>query len=90
LAKKTNLASFIFFLIWPSLILLLQPDFGSLLVIIFSAMVMYFLSGVDLKLLALVVTGSFILGLVAILLIPYRRERIMIFIKQYVHIQAEA
>ena len=56
LAKKTNLASFIFFLIWPSLILLLQPDFGSLLVIIFSAMVMYFLSGVDLKLLALVVT----------------------------------
>ncbi len=90
LAKKTNLASFIFFLIWPSLILLLQPDFGSLLVIIFSAMVMYFLSGVDLKLLALVVTGSFILGLVAILLIPYRRERLMSFVKQDVDIQAEA
>jgi cell division protein FtsW len=90
LAKKTNLLSFIFFLIWPSLILLLQPDFGSLLVILFSAMVMYFLSGVDIKLIALVLMGSFILGLLAILLIPYRRERLMSFIKQDVDVQAEA
>jgi cell division protein FtsW len=90
LAKKTNLASFVFFLIWPSLILLLQPDFGSLLVLLFSAMIMYFLSGVDFKIFSLLVVGLVILALVAILLIPYRRERLLSFIKRDVDVQAEA
>ena len=90
LAKKTNAISFIFFLIWPSLILLLQPDFGSLLVLFFSAMVIYFLSGVDLKTFSLILLGSIILGLIAILLIPYRRERLMSFIQRDVNVQDEA
>lgn len=90
LAKKTNAISFIFFLIWPALILLLQPDFGSLLVLFFSAMVIYFLSGVDLKTFSLILLGSIILGLIAILLIPYRRERLMNFIQRDVNVQDEA
>jgi len=90
LAKKTKLLSFAFFLIWPSLILLLQPDFGSLLVLLFSAMIMYFLSGVDLKIFSSVLLGSIILALVAILLIPYRRERLLSFINRDVDVQAEA
>jgi cell division protein FtsW len=90
LAKKTNFLSFAFFLIWPALILLLQPDFGSLLVLIFSAMIMYFLSGVDLKLYFLVVFGFIVLALIAILLIPYRRERLLSFLNRDVDLQVEA
>jgi cell division protein FtsW len=90
LAKKTNFLSFIFFLIWPALILLLQPDFGSLLVLLFSAMIMYFLAGVDLKTYALVLFGSLVLALVAVLLIPYRRERLLSFFRSDVDLQAEA
>ncbi len=90
LAKKTNFLSFVFFLMWPALILLLQPDFGSLLVLVLSAMVMYFLAGVDLKTYALVVFGFFTFALIAILLIPYRRERLLSFFRSDVDVQAEA
>ncbi|MFA6814005.1 MAG: FtsW/RodA/SpoVE family cell cycle protein [Candidatus Pacebacteria bacterium] len=90
LAKKTKFISFIFFLIWPGLILLLQPDFGSLLILLFSAMIMYFLSGVDIKVFSTVLLGSVILALIAILLIPYRRERLLSFVKRDVDVQVEA
>lgn len=90
LAKKTNIVSFLFFLIWPTLILLLQPDFGSLLVLFVSVMIMYFLSNVDIKLFSLLLFGSVILGLIAILLIPYRRERLLSFINRDVNVQDEA
>ncbi len=90
LAKKTNILSFLFFLIWPSLILLLQPDFGSLLVLFFSAMIMFFLSNVDIKLFISVLVGTVVLGLVAILLIPYRRERLLTFLNRDVNVQNEA
>lgn len=90
LAKKTNASSFVFFLFWPALILLLQPDFGSLLVLFFSAMVIYFLSGVNLKTFSLILLGSIVLALIAILLIPYRRERLMSFIQRDVNVQDEA
>lgn len=79
LAKKTSLLSFLFFLFWPALILLIQPDFGSLMVIIASAMAMYFLSGVDLKLFSFLAVGGVALALISILLTPYRRERLMTF-----------
>lgn len=90
LAKKTNASSFVFFLFWPALILLMQPDFGSLLVLFFSAMVIYFLSGVNLKTFSLILLGSIVLALIAILLIPYRRERLMSFIQRDVNVQDEA
>ena len=90
LAKKSHLLSYVFFLIWPSLILLLQPDFGSLMVLIFSALTMYFLSGVDIKLFSLLLFSSLILGLIAIMLIPYRRERFLSFFNRNVDIQDEA
>ena len=67
-----------------------QNPIGSLLVLFFSAMVIYFLSGVDLKTFSLILLGSIILGLIAILLIPYRRERLMSFIQRDVNVQDEA
>lgn len=89
LAKKNNLLSFVFFLIWPALILLLQPDFGSLLVLGASAMTMYFLSGVDLKLYGLIFLVGFSLALISILLTPYRRERLMTFFNRTDNVQTE-
>ena len=70
--------------------MLLQPDFGSLLILLFSAMIMYFLSGVDIKVFSTVLLGSVILALIAILLIPYRRERLLSFVKRDVDVQVEA
>jgi cell division protein FtsW len=90
LAKKNNILSFIFFLIWPAIILLLQPDFGSLLILLFSALVIYFLSGVEMKNFLILVFSSLILALVAILLIPYRRERLLSFFRPNENLQEEA
>lgn len=79
LAKKAKLSSFIFFLFWPVLILLLQPDFGSLLILVSSAFIIYFLAGGALKGLFLTFALAVLLAVPLVLLSPYRRERIETF-----------
>lgn len=80
LAKKLDLKSFLFFLFWPVVLILLQPDFGSLMIIVASSIIIYFLAGAEIKLLSFLMGGGFFLALVVVLLSPYRRDRLMTFL----------
>ena len=79
LSHKTNLFSFLFFLFWPVILILLQPDFGSLMVLVATSIIMYFLSGGPIKNLSILFGGGFVLALLVVLFSPYRRERLMTF-----------
>lgn len=80
LSKKLNLGSFLFFLVWPVILLLLQPDFGSLMILVASSFIVYFLAGGKIKLLSLLFGGGFLLALMVILFSPYRKERLNTFL----------
>ncbi len=80
LSKKLDLKSFLFFLLWPTILILLQPDFGSLMILVASSLIVYFLSGANIKLLSMVFAGGFLLALLVVLFSPYRRERLTTFL----------
>lgn len=80
LSKKLDLKSFSFFLIWPVILILLQPDFGSLMILVASSFIVYFLAGGEIKLLSILFGGGFCLALLVVLLSPYRRERLTTFL----------
>lgn len=80
LSKKLALSSFLFFLFWPVLLILLQPDFGSLMVLVASSIITYFLAGGRMKSLAMLMMGGFALALLVVIFSPYRRERLMTFL----------
>ncbi len=80
LSKKLNLMSFLFFLFWPIILILLQPDFGSLMILVASSFIMYFLAGGPIKLLSILFGAGFFLALLIVLLSPYRRERLVTFL----------
>jgi cell division protein FtsW len=61
------------------LLLILQPDMGTTIVVILTGLVMYFLAGASLLNLAMIVPGLAILSVLAIIISPYRRERLLTF-----------
>ena len=89
LSKNQHWWGFLFFLLWPSIILLIQPDFGSLLIILGSAMVMYFLSGVKWQTFLTLALAALLISVASVLLIPYRRQRLMTFFSQGENLQTE-
>lgn len=65
------------------LIIMLQPDFGTGLVIILSALILIFITGVPLKYYAIIL-GIGLVGIIALIAsAPYRIERIMAFINPW-------
>jgi cell division protein FtsW len=90
LAKKLDLSSFLFFLFWPVLLVLLQPDFGSLMVLVASSIIMYFLAGGKIKFLSILFGGGFLLALLVVLFSPYRRERLTTFLNPEENIQGDS
>jgi len=90
LSRKTSLRSFLFFLAWPVLLLLLQPDFGSLMVFVAGCFTMYFLSGVDLRKIGTLFLGGFILATLVVVFSPYRRDRLMTFLQPEAKVQDES
>lgn len=80
LSKEIKLGTFIAFLFLPALILLLQPDFGSLMIIVAVALLLYFLGGGDIKFLAIFGFSALALALIVILSSSYRRERLTTFL----------
>ncbi len=90
LAKKLNIISFLFFLFWPVLLILLQPDFGSLMVLVASSIIMYFLAGGPIKFLTMLFAGGFLLGLLIVIFSPYRRDRLMTFLNPEENVQGES
>lgn len=79
LPKQKQLLPFLIVLAVPTLLLILQPDLGSLLVVFGIACGMYFVSGGNLKQLGLLGAVSVPLLLVAILISPYRMQRMLTF-----------
>ncbi len=90
LSKKLDLGSFLFFLFWPILLVLLQPDFGSLMVLVASSIIMYFLAGGEIKILSIIFGGGFLLALLVVIFSPYRRERLTTFLNPEENIQGDS
>jgi cell division protein FtsW len=80
LSRKNSWVVFLFYLLFPAVILLLQPDFGSLLVVLAVAFVLYFLSGASWKSIVLLLGMGLCLALVVTLGSDYRRERLLTFV----------
>lgn len=78
--KPPALLPFLAFVGLSALLLLLQPDLSSLLVLFAIAFGMYFLSGGDVKQIGLVAAAGIPLILLLILLSPYRRDRLTTFL----------
>lgn len=65
------------------LIIMLQPDFGTGLVIVVSALVMIYISGVPIKYFVVIITIGLIGAVFLIISAPYRIERIIAFINPW-------
>ncbi len=90
LAKKINLTSFLFFLFWPVLLVMLQPDFGSTMILVAMSILMYFLAGASWRQLGLIMGVGFTLALLVVLFSPYRRERLDTFLRPHDNVQDES
>lgn len=79
---KNDMLGFLFVIGSVCLLTLLQPDMGTSIIILLTAFIMYFISGSDfihtIGSAGLVLT-LFILGIIAIIIAPYRFERFMIY-----------
>ncbi len=80
LTKKIQLWSFAFILGLPAVILLLQPDMGSLLLILSLGIGLYFAAGGELKQIGMIALFGLPILLLAVLSSSYRLQRIMTFI----------
>ncbi|MBU1033864.1 putative lipid II flippase FtsW [Patescibacteria group bacterium] len=90
LSKKLDLSSFLFFLFVPIVIVLLQPDFGSMMILVATSIVMYFLAGGKIKWLSILLGAGFFLALAVVLLSPYRRERLTTFLNPSENVQGDS
>lgn len=80
MSKTQKLSSFVFLTGVPTILILLQPDLGSLLIVLWVAFGMYFLAGGHLKKLSLVSFIGVLLLIIVILLSPYRMKRLKTFL----------
>ncbi len=80
LAVHQKLKAFIATLIIPALLVLLQPDLGSFLLLSGIALSLYFAAGGNIKQLLKLGAVAVPLLLMVILLSPYRRERVVTFL----------
>jgi len=78
--KKRTLTQFLFLIGLISLLIILEPDLGTLVVIISSAFFVYYISGVSLSKLIPVIVVSFLIGLVLIISSDYRKKRLLTFL----------
>lgn len=80
LYKHKQIIPFLFALITPAILLLLQPDMGSLLIVLGIAVILFFLAGGKLSTLATL--GGALIPILLILIItsPYRMQRLTSYI----------
>lgn len=79
LAQKQHLPQFLAMLIPPAILILLQPDLGSLLIVLSIALILYFLAGGRLKQLGGLAALGIPVILVLIVVSPYRLKRLTSF-----------
>jgi len=80
MSKHQRLEPFLFLTAIPALLIILQPDLGSLLVLLCIAFGLYFLAGGRLKILLSVGSAGLVLLALAILTSPYRLKRLKTFL----------
>lgn len=71
------------FLLWIGIIgglIILEPDFGTFLIICATAFIMYFMAGANIKTMGLVFFTGIILFVLLVAVEPYRRERFTSFL----------
>lgn len=71
---------FIFLLVVVSILLMAQPDMGTLIVIVSSSVVVYFLAGAMTRHLAVAFIGGVCFLAAAIYLAPYRLSRLLVYL----------
>jgi len=81
-SKKRELASLqtVFVIALVGFLILMQPDFGSALIVVLSGLVIYLASGSPLKNVLALVAAVAVLGVFFILTSPYRRERLLSYL----------
>ncbi|MFA6304686.1 MAG: putative lipid II flippase FtsW [Patescibacteria group bacterium] len=84
---KMGFMPFIFLLGIISLLVMAQPDFGTLVVIIAISAIVYFVAGGALKHLGGLVVGCLILVMLAVQIAPYRLSRITTFLNPSADLQ---
>lgn len=80
LSQHQRLLPFIFLTLLPSILLLLQPDMGSLLIVLWIIFGLYFLAGGEIKTFILAGGAGIILLALLILISPYRLKRLQTFL----------
>jgi len=80
MSQHQRLVPFLFLTAIPSLLLLLQPDMGSLLIIIAIDVALYFLAGGQLKHLLMIGGGGLLLLGLAVVTSDYRMRRLQTFL----------
>lgn len=80
LKKEPSLLPFLMMIALPTILLLLQPDLGSLLLILSVATTLFFVAGGQIKELALLSAIGVPAVMVAILTSPYRLKRLTTFL----------
>jgi len=83
LKKLKNFLMLFAFAVVVFLVIMLQPDFGTGLVIILSAGVLIYLSGVPIKYFLIIISIGIVGAVFLILSAPYRVERILAFINPW-------
>lgn len=79
LAKHQRMGPFLAVIGITSLLVMLQPDLGSLLIVLSIAFIMYFLSGAKLKGLLTIITCALVAVVLIAVTSPYRMERLTTF-----------
>ncbi len=80
MSQHQRLAPFLFLTAIPSLLLLLQPDMGSLLILIAIDVALYFLAGGEIKHLLMIGGGGLLLLALAVISSDYRMRRLQTFL----------
>jgi len=78
--KKRRMLHFFFLIILVSGLIILEPDLGTLLVIITNAFLLYFLSGASVLKLGVLGLVSVFMGILLVLSSSYRKSRLLTFL----------
>jgi cell division protein FtsW len=78
--KHQKLAPFLFLSGLPALLLMLQPDMGSTLIVLSIGVGIYFLAGAKMDFLLKLLVGGFIVLSIAVAISPYRLKRVTTFL----------
>ena len=81
MSKHQKFAPFLFLTALPAFLIILQPDLGSLLLVVAIAVSMFFISGGNLKNVLIIGVVGIPLVLAAIYTSPYRMRRVTTFLK---------